>query len=419
MKKLAMNGGAPIRKTKWPLWPVADARESELLDSILGEGKWSYNGKLETQFRGLWADYIGTKHAIPVANGTVSLQLCLEALDIGFGDEVIVPGLTWQATAACVIDVNAVPVFVDVEEDSWCIDPKQIEAAITARTKAIIVVHLYGTICDMDAILQIADRHGLYVIEDAAHQHGSVFKGKKIGNLAHVASFSLQNSKVFTCGEGGVITTNDDDIAEKLDALRNCGRRPVKETQDGHTGNYAIVGNFIQSGNYRITEFQAAVLLGQLEKFEPQVELRERNALHLNKLINEQGLLKPMRRQEGTDRQSYFNIAFRYDEDLFKGLHIDTFRRAMSAELDYPFTACYQPLNDCELYSPLTKKRHQLSEEYTKQIDPKRFKLKEAERAYKSTSVCAHHKLLLGTGSDMEQVAEAVQKIWDNASEIL
>ena len=165
-------------------------------------------------------------YAVCAANGTVTLQLALEALGIGFGDEVILPGLTWQATAATVIDVNAVPIIVDVCEDTWCIDPMEIEKAITPKTKAIIPVHLYGSFADMDAIMDIAENHNLHVIEDCAHKHGGEWNGKKAGSIGHIGSFSFQLSKHLTAGEGGTLTTNNPDLAEKLDALRNCGRRP-------------------------------------------------------------------------------------------------------------------------------------------------------------------------------------------------
>ena len=176
MSKLAVKGGKPLRDARthpWPKWPVWDEREQKGLLEVLRSGVWSYNGPKELEFNKAFAEFIGAKHAISVANGTVSLQLALEACGIGLGDEVIVPGLTWQATAAAVLDVNGVPVLVDVTEDNWCIDPARIEEAITPRTKAIIPVHLYGGFADMDAIMEIAGKHDLRVIEDCAHKHGA------------------------------------------------------------------------------------------------------------------------------------------------------------------------------------------------------------------------------------------------------
>lgn len=396
-----------------------DERERALMAEVLSGGNWSYNGPKETEFREKWADFCGTKHAVPVANGTVSLQLIYEALGIGWGDEVIVPALTWQATAAAMLDVNATPILADIEEDGWCIDPKEIERLITPRTRAVAVTHLYGAVCDMEAINAVAEKHGLYVVEDSAHQHGTVLRGKKTGNLGHAASFSLQNSKPFTCGEGGVVTTNDDGVAERLDALRNCGRRPVKrEVFEKNTGNYVIEGNFIQSGNYRLTEFQAAVLLGQLEKLPAQIETREENALYLRTLLDGVDGVANQRRQPGTDVQTYFNFAFNYDAAAFGGLDAAAFREALSAEVGFPFTSCYQPLNRCDLYCPHTKKRHLINDDYKAAIDPSRFAVPVATRVFAETSVCAHHAFLLAEKRDMECIAEAIRKIRDNAEEL-
>jgi len=320
--------------------------------------------------------------------------------------------------------VNAIPILVDVEEDSWCIDPTKIEAAITLRTKAIAAVHFYGTICNMDAIRVIAQKHNLFLLEDCSHQHGSVYRGKKVGTMGDVGSFSLQNTKVLTSGEGGILTTDSFEIAEKLDALRNCGRRSVMSKLfsvdiSTNTGNYVSEGNFIQSGNYRITEFQAAVLIGQLEKLPGQIALREENAIYLNSKLAQIEGIKPMRREPGTEVQSYYRFAFRYGSEAFKGLSVKKFREALSTELNFPIISCNPPLNADELYVPQTKKRHRISDEYFEAINPKRFQLSVATKAFHETSVCAHHKILMGTKEDMNKIAEAVLKIKDNVDELL
>ena len=420
MSKLAIQGGTPVKSGAWSKWPIVGEEEIRLAKEVAESGVWSYNGPMETEFKKKWSEFIGVKNAIAAANGTVTLQMAWEALGIGYGDEVIVPGSTWQATAASVVDVNAVPVLVDVEEDTLCIDPAAAEAAITSKTRAIAVVHMYGTICNMDEITRVAKKHKLYIVEDCAHQHGSVYKGKKIGAIGDIGSFSLQQSKVLTSGEGGLLTTDSFQFAEKLEALRNCGRRPVMSEIFGtDTGNYISEGNFIQSGNYRITEFQAAMLLAQFERLPAQIALRDENAQYFNSKLQELEGLKPMRREPGTEVQSYFNLVFRYDKNVFKGLPAKKFREALSAEMDFPYTSCYSPLNDCELYSPLTKKRHNLNEEYFKAIDPKRFQLPVCTRVFEDEAICAHHKILMGTRKDMDSIIEAIIKIKENIDEIL
>ena len=427
MKNLAINGGKPVRDAKnnpWPAWPVWDKKEETALLEVLNSGVWSYNGPKEVEFNKMFAEYTGTKYAVSAANGTITLQLALEALGIGYGDEVILPGLTWQATAATIIDVNAVPVLVDVCEDTWCIDPKEIEKAITPKTKAIVPVHLYGGFADMDAILDIAKKHNLFVLEDCAHKHGGEWNGKKAGSIGDIGSFSFQLSKHLTAGEGGVLTTNNPIFAEKLDALRNCGRRPegdeyLDSEKDKGAGVYSDDGNFIQSGNFRITEFQAAVLVEGLKRLPEQNQTRDTNGIYLNSLLAKIPGVLPMRRDKRETKEAYFNFSFRYNKDDFKGLPIEKFRKALESEIGIGVDSSYEPLNNCSLYVPLTKpSRYNLNEQYWKDIDPSRFDLPVCTRIYSEESVCIHHKVLMGNKADMDVIAQAITKIYNNVEEL-
>ena len=426
MTQLAINGGTPVRNAKlnpWPAWPVWDKKEESALLEVLNSGVWSYNGPKEVEFNKMFAEYTGVKYAISAANGTITLQLALEAMGIGYGDEVILPGLTWQATAATIIDVNATPVLVDVCEDTWCIDPKEIEKAITPRTKAIVPVHLYGGFADMDAILEIAKKHNLFVLEDCAHKHGGEWKGKKAGSIGDIGSFSFQLSKHLTAGEGGVMTTNNPILAEKLDALRNCGRRPegneYSDTDKG-AGVYSDDGNFIQSGNYRITEFQSAILVEGLKRLPEQNENRDKNGMYLNSLLAAMPGVKPMRRDKRETKEAYFNFAFRYIKDEFKGLPIEKFRKALESEIGIGVDSSYEPLNNCSLYVPLLKpERYKLNDQYWNDINPSRFVLPVCERIFSEESVCIHHKVLMGNKADMDEIARAIEKIYNNVDELL
>jgi len=425
MKTLAILGGTPVRDTKtnpWPKWPVWDKKEETALLEVLNSGVWSYNGPKETEFNKNFAEFCGVKYAVSAANGTVTLQMALEACGIGVGDEVILPGLTWQATAATIIDVNATPILVDVCEDTWCIDPKEIEKAITPRTKAIIPVHLYGSFADMDEVLRIAKKHNLFVIEDCAHKHGGEWNGKKAGSIGDIGSFSYQLSKHLTAGEGGTVTTNNFELYEKLDALRNCGRRPEPETTvkaDKGEGVYFDAGNFCQSGNFRITEFQAAILIEGLKRLPEQNRVRDENGIYLNSLIKSIPGIIPMRRDARETKEAYFNFSFRYDQTGFKGLPVAKFRAALTAEIGIEVAASYTPLNNCSLYVPLTKPaRHKLNDEYWAAIDPARFKLPVCDKIHYEGSACIHHKILMGSKADMELVAAAIQKVYDNAENL-
>jgi L-glutamine:2-deoxy-scyllo-inosose/3-amino-2,3-dideoxy-scyllo-inosose aminotransferase len=424
MGNLAITGASPIRDIEthpWPIWPVWDEIEEKGLLDVLHSGIWSYNGPKEVEFNKAYAKFIGTKYALSATNGTITLQLALEACGIGFGHEVIVPGLTWQATAATIADVNAIPVLVDVCEDTWCIDPNEVKKAITPRTKAIIPVHLYGTMADMDTIMDIAKKHNLRIIEDCAHKHGGEWDGKKAGSMGDVGSFSFQLSKLLTAGEGGAMTTNDSELYEKLDALRNCGRRPaLEEESDKGSGVYFDEGNFIQSGNYRITDFQAVLLLAGLERLPQQNELREENAQYLNTLLAQLPGIRPMRRDDKETKGAYYNISFRYYKDEFKGLPTGKFREALGKELGCAVEPSYEPLNNCPLYKPQTKpSRYKIDNKHWQEIDPSRFELPVSEKIYNDLSVCFHHAVLMGNKSDLDLIGDAIDKIYKHAEELL
>jgi len=408
MGKLAVTGGKPVRTKPWPSWPIRDDREVELVTEATRKGPWSFDGPKEWEFGEKFAAFSGTQCGLCVANGTVALQLSLEALDIGAWDEVIVPGLTWQATAAAALDINAIPILVDVEPDTYTIDPNALKAAITDRTKAIIPVHLYGCMADMDSILAIAKEHNLKVIEDCSHQHGSQWNGKGVGSMGDLGAFSLQETKLLTSGEGGIVLMNDRDLMLRVYSLRNCGRL-YKDTEGQH----------IQSGNYRITEFQAAVLLAGLERLESQTLLRDENAQYLNSKLAQIDGIEPMKRRPEATRQAYYYFTFRYDPEKWQGLAPAKFREALTAETGFEAEHLYQPLNNCDLYQPLTKRRYHINEEYWKAIDPRRFSLPVCERVHNIEGVGMHHAALMGTKDDMNDIVRGIEKVRDNLGELL
>lgn len=217
----------------------------------------SSQGKYIEEFEKKFSAYCDAKYGVAVSNGTTALHLALLALGIGEGDEVIVPDLTFAATINTVLHANATPVIVDIEKISWCIDPIEIEKAITPRTKAIIPVHLYGQPCNMDAIMAIAKKHNLKVIEDAAEAHGAEYKGKKVGSIGDIGCFSFYGNKVITTGEGGMCVTNSSKLANKMKILRDHGMSKTKKYW------HDVVGY-----NYRLTNLQAAIGLAQLERIE-------------------------------------------------------------------------------------------------------------------------------------------------------
>ena len=408
MSQLAIKGGAPVRPPHkpWPAWPPATDLAVQLITEVVRSGRWAYDGPKEWEFAHQFAEFSRAKYCLPVANGTVAIQLALEALDIGAYDEVVVPGQTWQATAAACIDVNAIPILVDIDPETYCLDVAKAEAAITPRTRAIIAVHLYGAMADMDALLGLARRHHLRVIEDCAHQHGSQWNGKGVGALGDIGAFSLQLSKVLTAGEGGLTLTDDWELFQLLYALRNCGR-PL---QDGSPSR--------QSGNYRMTDLQAALLLAQMEEMEENVNLRDANAQYLNRKLAAIPGIAPMKRYPQITRQSYYSFSFRYDSTAWDGIPGKAVRKALGAEVGLGVGSTYEPLNRCSLYRPHTKRRHHLSEEYWQAIDPTRFDLPVCQRAFEDEAIVIWHGFLRGEHADMDQIAAAVEKLYENREEL-
>jgi len=258
--------------------PVAepDLSDEELKNVInaVKSGWISSKGEYISKFEREFAKYCGARYGISTSNGTTALHLALKAIGIKNGDEVIVPALTFVATANAVTYCNAKSVFVDSHPEYWCIDPEKIEEKITSKTKAIIPVHLYGHPCDMDPIMDVAEEYDLYVIEDAAEAHGAEYKGKKVGSIGVIGCFSFYGNKIITTGEGGMCITNDEELAEKMNVLKNHGMNPNKRYW------YDVVGF-----NYRMTNLQGAIGLAQLKKIDEFIEKKRKNARLYNSFL--------------------------------------------------------------------------------------------------------------------------------------
>jgi dTDP-4-amino-4,6-dideoxygalactose transaminase len=251
-----------------PNWPISSEREMELLRQVLESPQWGGFHPIVEEFEQRFAAFQHCAHCVTAANGTVTLEIGLAASGIGPGDEVIVPAVSFVSTATAVNRVGATPVFVDIEEYSFNIDPLRAAAAITPKTKAIIAVHFGGPLADMDKLTSLTREAGVMLIEDAAHAHGSEWRGQRAGSFGAWASFSFQNGKVLTAGEGGALTTNDPKLAAEFRSLANQGRRTASEGGAGHFHHYRL------ASNYRITALQVAVLMAQFERLPEQIALR-------------------------------------------------------------------------------------------------------------------------------------------------
>ena len=392
MATLALLGGQPVRRKPFASWPIFDAAEKQAVLDVLSSGVWGgYNPKVK-ELEQRFAAFHDARFGIATANGTVSLEAALAAAGVAPGDEVIVPPITFIATAAAVARVGAVPVFADIHPASFNLSPESLAAAITPRTRAVIPVHFAGHPADLDAILEIASRHNLVVIEDAAHAHGASWRGRKVGSFGHFGSFSFQQSKNMTAGEGGMLLTNDPDLAERAWSICNHGRRT-----GGAWFEHVRLGS-----NCRLTGWQAAVLAAQLDRLPAQLEKRARNAQALASRLRASALLIPPAVDRRVTAHGFHLCVLRIDPAAIPGLRLDLFVQALAAEGipgagRYPhpiyanrlFAACPHRVGDCP----------------------------EAERFCREC-FWVSHEILLAEESDLDDFVRAVEKICDSAGEL-
>lgn len=395
---LALFGGAPIRTRPFPSWPVFGAAEEDRLLGTLRSGEWGrLDGHEVEEFERRFAAMHGCRHGVAVANGTVSLRIALLAAGIQAEAEVIVPPYTFLSTASAVVEANAVPIFADIDLDTFNLDPAAVEAAITARTRAIIPVHFAGQPADVDALQRLADAHGLVIIEDAAHAHGASHGNRAVGSLGRLASFSFQSSKNLTAGEGGMITTNDDALAAACRSIQNCGRVDGGIWYEHH----------VISGNYRLGEFQGAVLNCQLDRLEDQTAARDANGTYLARRLQSLPGVFPQRRSAACTRHAYHLFMLRLDSMEF-GASRNAVLSALEAEgipcsAGYGFSLPAQPLFRNKAFGPyLAGVRERL--------DYRQARCPNSDLVC-TQSIWLEHAMLLGTRDDMDDIAAAFEKI--------
>ncbi|MBU4366731.1 MAG: DegT/DnrJ/EryC1/StrS family aminotransferase [Verrucomicrobia bacterium] len=404
--ELALAGGKPAVTLKCPRWPVSGRQELVWMEKVVRSGKWSWLGPHERAFCEEYARFIGSKYCVCLANGTVTIQCALQAVGMKPGDEVIVPGLTWVATAQAALDIGANVVLVDIDPETLCIDPAAIEKAITRKTKAIIPVHLYGCMCDMDAIMKIAHRHKLKVVEDVAHQHGSRWRNRGAGAIGNAGSFSFQQSKPLTCGEGGAVTCNDKAVYDTIFALKQVGWGP-----DGKPANR-------YGHNYSMTEMQAVLLRGGLQRLTRQIALREDNAQCLAAGLQKiGGPLRAVRRDPRITRQAYYAMTFVFDPSLADGVTKAEYAKALAAEgcaMGGTYAAVYKNslLNLYDTTSPVPFRDRKTIQNY------RALKLPNVEKAVNETALVMSHPQLLGTRGYMTQWVQAIAKVNDHLGQV-
>jgi L-glutamine:2-deoxy-scyllo-inosose/3-amino-2,3-dideoxy-scyllo-inosose aminotransferase len=410
--KLAITGGEPLRKTPFTAWPIAMKEESLALEDVLTSTRWGgqpFPGKHAAAFARKFAEFHTAKFGQCVNTGTVAIQAALKAIGILPGDEVIVPAYTWEGTVGPVLLLNAVPIFVDVDPDTYCLDAKLIEKAITPKTKAILPVHLGMRFADMDEILRIAAKHKLKVIEDCAHAHGGTWKGRGAGSMGDLGTFSFQSSKLITSGEGGAVITNNLEYMELVQSYINAGRASLTDQY-----HHRIIGF-----NYRLGEFQAAVLGAQLDRLPEQSKIRETNMKHFEARLQGTpgiGLLKPDPR---ITRLAPYGYVIKYFSEKAKGIP----RAAFVAALQLEGIPCdglfYEPVYKSSLFPVNSADFPALSWGREKPLDLRTmFSCPESERAAYSEAVWFPHQHFLGTTQDVDAIADAIHKVLANIEEL-
>jgi len=408
MTELAIRGGSPVRPEGFPAWPVWDEREIQAVTEVVRSGNWGgfpEPGPKAAEFEAKFAAYQGADFGVLMANGTVTMEVALKALGIGWGDEVILPALTFAATAYAPMAAGALPVIVDVTPETWTIDPALVEAAITPRTKAVIPVHLGHQMADMDRLTEIARARGLTIVEDCAHAHGQRWNGKGAGCIGEFGSFSHQSSKILTGGEGGTLLTNDEHLARRAHSIVDCGRAKDPEEKDYTFG-----------ANYRLGELHAALLVTQMDRFEDQRVQREEAARVFEELVPQVPGVRIMPHDPRITRWSFYNYIFAIDPDAFAGATNWVVAAALEAE-GVPAEVQYPPMSRYELFQP-SLSRLPVAVEFAERLDPSKMSFPMAEAAGLRESIYLQENAFRAGRQGIEAIVEALAKVQEHAVEL-
>jgi len=412
MGKLAITAGNPVRTRPFAPWPVFDRKEERAIQQVLKSRNWGgypFPNKHASAFSQRFAEYHGARYGLAVTNGTIALEVALKAGGLQPGDEVIVPAYTWEGTVSPVLKLNAVPVFVDIDPSTYCLDAGLIEKAITNKTRAILPVHLAMRFADLDAIGRLARHHHLLLIEDCAHAHGGQWKKKGAGATGDMGCFSFQSSKLMTAGEGGAVITSKLELLERAQSYVNCGRA-------SETDKFAhrIVGF-----NYRMTEFQAAILEVQLGRLAQQASVRQRNMEYFEKRIGETPGLALLKRDRRITRVAAYQYVFKFLPEHFEGIGRASFLGALETEGIPCDGLFYEPVYKSALFPLKAGEYPALSWGRETPIDLRSlYNCPVAERAAYEESVWLPHHIFLGSRKDVDDIADGVLKVCENIEEL-
>lgn len=406
--KLAIRGGNPICSDAFPAWPVWDEAEEQALQRVLESAKWgSLHGNEVHTFENEFAEYQDARFGIATNSGTAALEIALRAAGIQAGDEVIVPGYTFVATATAVLANAAIPVIADIDLRSYNIDPGAIEEVLTENTKAVVPVHFAGRPADMDRVQQIAEKHRLKIIEDAAQGWGAKWRGRGVGAIGDAGCFSFQSSKNINAGEGGIILTDSEEIAQMARSYGNCGR-----VEGG-----VWYAHYHLGGNNRLTEFQGAILRAQLARFPQQLRLRQESIAYLARRMRGMPGVEPLESDDRITGHGGHIYIFRYSSAKFDSLPKSNFVEALQAE-GIPCSGGYSiPLYE----QPLLRNRSfgPFSRILEGRADYSDVKLQNCHRACYEEAIWLPQRVLLAGPEKMRAILDAIEKIYENRHELI
>ena len=413
MSELAILGGPKTRTEPYPQWPVWDQRDIDAVVEVVKSGRWGgypYPGPKTAELAKRFSELQGGGYAVPMINGTVTMEVALRAAGIGWGDEVIVPGYTFQATASAPMGAGAIPVIVDVDPNTYCLDPKAAEKAITPKTKAIIPVHLGSNMADMDAIMALAEKYNLVVIEDCAHAHGAKWRGMGAGTIGHFGSFSLQSSKTLTSGEGGILLCKSAEHAALAASIIDCGRKHALGGGDEDPNGLGV-----QGGNFRMSELQSAMALVGIERFPAQAKQREEMADYMDESLSEVPGIRLLKRDPRHTTRSFYRYIFAVDPEAF-GMEHELLCGALDAEGIECWTG-YEAMHNYELFQP-QKSKLAVPNAFPEYFDFKKMNLPEAARACEHEAVWLDEAIFREGPKGVDDAVAAIRKIQANAKEL-
>jgi perosamine synthetase len=413
--KPAILGGTKIFQGAWPEWPQwkPDQYNAQLM-SVMKSGVWSRD-KIVTEFEKKWAETIGTKRALAVVNGTNALIASLVQLEIGGGDEVLVTPYTWISSIQAVLNTGAIPVFVDIDPDTYQMDHNKIGQKITSRTRAIMPVHILGLPANMEKIMPIAQKHNLLVVEDACQAWLAEINHKKVGTFGHAGCFSFQTSKHLPLGEGGAIVSDDEAFMDRCYSYHNVGF-PYGAVIGGVGAGAVMLGTKL-----RLTEYQAAIGLAQLGKLDEQTTMRNNHAAYLRAQISKISGIKPYRLYDNVTRAAFHMFAFRYKQEEFSGLSRDMFLKALTAE-GIPNLSGYAPYLNKQPYLENAFNTKNYKRMYTKEeLDFKAYAVR--NECPENDKLCVEavwlpQNTLLAAEKELDAIAESIERIRINAAKI-